>query len=110
MNFNSNNHLITIVNINSGNKIHFDYWASISNPKIQTQHELLSAFYCFISDCQCGLFSYKEFCDEFGLDANKTNHVTWEKCKVSLQKAEKIDINEDMIYNILNDLTENYGC
>lgn len=108
---NYNNHLITVTNTETHRKTAFEFWGSIMNSEIETEQELLFAFYCFLSDGDSSRYGFNEFCYEFGYYTDSRRaYKTFKACKRSLYKAERIGINEDMACNIMNDLQENYGC
>ena len=44
---NYNNHKITVTS--NGKKLTFDFWASISQPEIRNENELIESFYCCLS-------------------------------------------------------------
>ena len=108
---NYNNHLVTIVNTENHKKTAFEFWGSIMKPEIETEQELLFAFYCFLSDGQGSRYGFENFCFEFGYDTDSRKaYKTFKACEKSLKKAEKIGIDENMACDIMNDLQENYGC
>ena len=109
-NRNYNNHLVTVVNTETHKKTAFEFWGSIVKPEIETEQELLFAFYCFLSDGQGSRCGFEEFCSEFGYDTDSRKaYKTFKACEKSLHKAERIGINEEMACDIMNDLQENYG-
>lgn len=108
---NYNNHIVTVINMELHKKIDFEFWGSIVNPKIRTEQELLFAFYCFLSDGDSSRYGFSEFCSEFGYDEDSRKaYRTFKDCEKSLKKAEMIGIYESMACDIINDLSENYGC
>lgn len=81
------------------------------NPKISTEQELLFAFYCFLSDGEGSLYNFSDFCANFGYDEDSRKaYRIFRDCKKSLKKAKRIGIDEEMACDIMNDLSENYGC
>ena len=108
---NYNNHLVTIVNTETHKKTAFEFWGSIMKPEIETEQELLFAFYCFLSDGEGSRYGFENFCFEFGYDTDSRKaYKTFKACEKSLKKAERIGIDENMACDIMNDLQENYGC
>lgn len=108
---NYNNHLVTVVNTETHRKTAFEFWGSIAKPEIETEQELLFAFYCFLSDGQGSCYGFEKFCSEFGYDTDSRRaYKTFKVCEKSLHKAERIGIDEDMACDIMNDLSENHGC
>ena len=108
---NYNNHIITVINTDTNKKTNFEFWGSIINPEIQTEQELLFAFYCFLSDGNGAQYGFEEFCSEFGYDTDSRKaYKIFKVCEKSLAKAERIGIDEDAACDIINDLQENHGC
>ena len=108
---NYNNHLVTIVNTENHKKTAFEFWGSIMKPEIETEQELLFAFYCFLSDGEGSRYGFDDFCANFGYDTDSRKaYKTFKACEKSLKKAERIGIDEEMACDIMNDLQENYGC
>lgn len=109
-NSNYNNHRITVKNITTGKRTSFEFWASIANPTIKTEKDLLSAFSCFISDALAGSGSFESFCSEFGYDEDSRRaERTYKACVTSYNKAERVidgDLND--IYNELNEIENEY--
>ena len=80
-------------------------------PEIETEQELMFAFYCFLSDGDSSRYGFENFCSEFGYDTDSRKaYKTFKACEKSLKKAERIGIDEEMACDIMNDLQENYGC
>lgn len=108
---NYNNHMITVTNTETHKKTAFEFWGSMINPEITTTHELLFAFYCFLSDGESSRYGFNDFCENFGYDTDSRKaYTTFKACKKALQKAERIGINENIACDIINDLQENYEC
>lgn len=109
--FNSNNwnhHNITVTNTENGLRTRFDFWASIINPELETEYDVLNAFYCFVSDAISGNKSFWDFCSDFGYDADSmTAWKIWNSCKRSTKKLTRIFPGD--IYDLANELVENYG-
>ncbi len=105
---NYNNHVITVTNAETKQKISFEFWGSIMNPEIKTENELLNAFYCFVSDAVSGNDTFENFCRELGYNEDSiTAEKTWKTCKKSSEKLNKI-YNGD-IYDLVNELQEIAG-
>lgn len=108
---NYNRHIITITNTETKKRTRFDFWGSIAQPEIQTDDELLFAFYCFLSDAEGSRYGFKDFCGNFGYDEDSMRaYKAFKSCEKSLKKAENIGIDENTACDILNDLQENHGC
>ena len=108
---NYNNHTVTVYNTVTKKRTSFDFWSSIMNPEISTEQELAFAFYCFLSDGQGARYGFDNFCMEFGYDNDSMKaYHTFKACEKSMQKAERIGIDEDFCIEMLNDLQEKYEC
>ena len=52
---------------------------------------LLYAFWSFVSDADAGAQSFHDFCQDFGYDEDSIRHRrTWEACKASAAKLERL--------------------
>ena len=100
---NWNNYMITVTNTETDQKITFEFWASIANPELKTEYDILNAFYCFVSDAIAGSYNFKEFCNEFGYnnDSRQAEKI-YRKCKKQLEKLKKIYDGD--IYELANEL------
>lgn len=88
---NWNNYMITVTNTETNQKITFEFWASIANPELKTEYDILNAFYCFVSDAIAGSYTFEEFCSEFGYDNDSRQaEKIYKKCKKQLEKLKKI--------------------
>lgn len=102
---NYNNHIITVTNTETKQKVSFEFWGSIANPEIKTEKELLYAFYCFVEDALSGKMDFSEFCSEFGCDTDSRKaEKTWKACKRSTVKFERLYTGD--IYDFINKLQE----
>ena len=105
---NYNHHTVVVRNLSTGKKCRFDFWASLANPEIRTEEEVLHAFACFVRDSIYGEMDYDEFCDEFGYNTDsRIAEKAWKACGKSNDKLRRIfpgDINE-----LDYELTELYG-
>ena len=105
---NYNNHIITVTNTETEQKISFEFWGNIMKPEVKTEDELLNAFYCFVGDAVSGNDTFENFCSELGYNENSiTAERTWKACKKSAEKLNKI-YNGD-IYDLVNELQEIAG-
>lgn len=103
---NWNYHRITIKNTENCLRIGFDFWASIARPHLETEYDLLNAFYCFVSEALSGLETFEGFCSEFGYDTDsRTAERIWKACKSSAAKLERIAVGVDL-YDLCNELSE----
>jgi hypothetical protein len=108
---NFHNHMIKVTNINTQQSITFEFWNSIAKGEITEEQEVLSAFYCFVSDSLAGMETFSNFCSEFGHDEDsRSAEKTWEKCQKQCQKFTKVfDIENNDIYDFINELQEIAG-
>jgi hypothetical protein len=105
---NFNNHMITVTNTETGEKARFEFWASIANPELNKEYDILNAFYCFVSDAVSGSESFENFCSEFGYDTDsRTAEKIYKKCQKQLEKLNKIYDGD--IYELVNELSEIAG-
>jgi len=105
---NWNNHLVTVTNTDTKQRCTFEFWASISNPELSTEYDVLNAFYCFVGDAISGKMDFDEFCSEFGFDNDsRTAERTWKACKRATAKLERIYSGD--IYDLANELGELYA-
>lgn len=105
---NFNNHMITVTNTETGEKARFEFWASIANPILNKEYDILNAFYCFVSDAVSGSESFEEFCSNFGYDSDsRAAEKIYRKCKKQLEKLQKI--YDGNIYDLANELSEVAG-
>lgn len=102
---NFNNHMITVTNTETQQKITFEFWASIAHPELTTDYDVLNAFYCLVSDAISGEMSFDDFCSEFGYNNDsRTSEKIHRKCKKQLEKLKKIYDGD--IYDLCNELQE----
>lgn len=103
---NWNNHKITVKR--SGASVSFDFWASIAHPEIDSEYDVLNAFYCFVSDAISGAMPFEEFCSELGYDTDSRKaYQTWNACQAAHRKLRKIYSGD--IYELANELQEIAG-
>jgi hypothetical protein len=100
---NFNNHMVKVTNRDTQQSITFEFWASISNPKLKTEYDILNAFHCFVSDTIAGSYTFEEFCSEFGYNSDSRQaEKIYRKCKKQLEKLKKIYDGD--IYELENEL------
>ena len=105
---NWNHHKVTVTNTGNKLKTSFDFWASVAKPNVETEYDILNAFYCFISDAISGDMSFSEFCSEFGYDEDsRSAEKTWKACKRAADKLKRIYDGD--IYDLANRLQEIAG-
>ena len=102
---NWNHHNVTVKNRDNGEYTRFDFWASIADPEIRTEYDILNAFRCFVDDALAGKMSFSEFCSEFGYDEDSRRaEKIWKACKRSTEKLTRIYDGD--LYDLINDLEE----
>jgi len=105
---NFNNHMVTVTNTETEQKITFEFWASIVNPVLNSEYDILNAFYCFVGDAVSAKENFENFCSEFGYDSDsRTAEKIYKKCKKQLEKLNKIYTGD--IYDLVNELSEIAG-
>jgi hypothetical protein len=105
---NFNNNMITVTNKETEQKATFEFWASISNPELNSDYDVLNAFYCFVGDAVSGAETFENFCSEFGYDTDsRTAEKIYRKCKKQLEKLKKVYDGD--IYELVNELGEQYA-
>ncbi len=96
---NFNNHMITVENTETNQKICFEFWASLESPELQTEHEILKAFCLFVGDA-CFFKESEKY--QKNVTDKKTEKI-YKKCKKQFEKLSKI-YNDD-IYTLYNELS-----
>lgn len=105
---NFNNHMVKVVNTENGNRLTFEFWASIASIELKTEYDIINAFYSFVSDAVAGSETFDNFCSELGYSTDSREaEKTWKKCQKQLIKLRKIFDGD--IYNLLNELGENWA-
>lgn len=109
-----NKYFVYVTNTENGEKTRFTFWDSLVN----TQHgiildgdELLSAFYCFVSDACNGLYSFSEFCSEFGYDEDsRSAERIYKACQRSYNSFARVSgLDDSDMYDFINELQEIAG-
>ena len=106
--YNDRHNKVTIKNLENGKQTSFDFWGSIKNPRLESDYDLLNAFYCFVSDALSGLESFEIFCGEFGYDTDSRKAEKIHKvCKRAYTKFERVSgFSNDEMYDFINELSE----
>ena len=106
--YNDRHSKVTIKNLKNEKWTSFDFWGSIKNPRLESDYDLLNAFYCFVSDALSGLESFESFCDEFGYDTDSRKaEKIYKACKRAYTKFECISgFSNDEMYDFINELSE----
>lgn len=108
---NWNHHTVLVKSTETGKRTSFDFWASIMNPHLSSEYDVLNAFYCFVSDAVSGLESFSDFCREFGYDEDsRSAEKIWKSCRRSYEKLSRMSgFSRDEIYDLCNALAEAYA-
>jgi len=101
---NFNNHKIKVKTEHG--TIFFDFWASLHNPEINTDNEIIYTLYCFLSDAAATEQSYTDFCTEFSYELDKKSLKVYKACEKLNAKFNKIFTCD--LYNLLNELQNTY--
>lgn len=105
---NNRNYKVTVTNTETSAKAKFDFWSSISHPKLEKDYDVLNALYCFVSDAVSGDQTFEDFCGELGYDTDSISaKKTWKACKKQLEKLGSIYDGD--IYDLVNELSEVAG-
>lgn len=107
-NRNYNNHVVTVTNTETKKTTRFDFWCSIMRPEFESEYDVLNAFYCFVSDALSGLYSFDEFCGEFGYDSDSRKaEKIYRACKKAYEKFARVSgLSDDEMYDFINELAE----
>ena len=108
---NDRHNKVTVKNLDNGKRTSFDFWGSVVNPRVESEYDLLNAFYCFVSDALCGADSFIEFCNEMGYDSDsRSAEKIWKACTRSYIKFERVSgFDLDSMYDFINELQEVAG-
>jgi len=97
-------------NINTKNRIQFDFWTSRARPEMAGPKDLIEAFEAFLGDAMAGLETdYTRFCREFGYDPfddgdAKGARKAFDGCRRSL--AEWKELTDLDVCDVYRELTE----
>ena len=105
---NTNSYTVTVKSRETGKKTSFDFWCSIASPDFEKEYDVLNALYCFVSDAISGLYSFDEFCGEFGCDNDSRRaERIYKACKRAYNKFQRVSgYNDDQMYEFINELAE----
>ena len=110
-----NQYLVFLKNLESGEQCSFRYWSSNTVYRsMHTNHDLIFAVECFLSDAISGSNSFEEFCHELGYDLyddysggyNKKSKKIYNACKRSYKSALRVVGNDDDIYTLSNKIID----
>ena len=108
---NDRHNKVTIKNLDNGKRTSFDFWGSVVNPRVESEYDLLNAFYCFVSDGLSTVDGFENFCSEFGYDTDSRRaEKIFKACKRSEEKLFRVTgYSVDMMYDFINELQEVAG-
>lgn len=69
-----------------GREIQFDYYPSIANPSVNTEKELLWAFWCFILDAEYGEMELDDYAEEMGGGKISQILASYKLCEAAHEK------------------------
>lgn len=94
---NWNNHMVSVKNNETGEKIAFEFWNSIKNGEVKTHNELIGAFECLFMDATTD--DFEDWCSNCGYDTDSRKALSiYRKCQKQTTKLEKLlgySINEN---------------
>lgn len=96
-------HVIRVKDMETKKFFSFDYWASLANPEIADEKEVLQAFECFLNDCLVATDTLENFTSEFGYEEKEARRI-YAVCGRSLKKMKRI--YEGDLYDLYNELNE----
>jgi len=97
----------TIMVTHNDNTIEFDYWASLAQPTIENENDLVSAFYSFLLDNVSEYTTYEDFLSEYGYEDNDNARNTYEGCLENTEKLSELEILEEH-YELIEELQNQY--
>jgi len=108
---NYNYYKVIVKNSETGATTSFDFWASLARPELDTESDVLNAFYCFVSDAVAGSGDFETFCDEYGYNNDSIKALkTFRACKRSNRKFSRVSgFSLDEMYSFLDELCEIAG-
>ena len=77
-----------------------------NNVNVLPEEDLKWALSSFIDDALCGLLTYKDFKAECCVDEDTGAKKMYNDCKRLLGKIQALGIDEDLMYNMANELSE----
>ena len=102
---NWHHHNVTVTNTENGKRTRFDFWASINNPQLSSEYDVINAFRCFVDDAISGDMQFCDFCVEFGYDEDSRKaYNTWKACGRAAAKLDRIYDGD--IYELLDSLED----
>ena len=105
---NSNNHIITVYNTETGKYTRFEFWESIVEREIRTERQLIGAFECFLSDALTGIQNrdIDDFANEFGYTSVKECIRAWKGCTNAARKAKRVVGDESRLCDLINEIND----
>ena len=101
-----NQYRVSVKNLETGEKCSFRFWNStkVYRP-IKTNYDLIGALDCFLSDAISAVYSFEEFCIEFGYDLyddyKKAKRI-YNACKREYKSAIRVFGSEDEFCRVGN--------
>ena len=110
-NGNSNYHIITIKNTETGKEERFDFWQSSISVTMTTEQDVRAALNCILTDALYGNGSLKlaGFCDELGYCIEDVEDAirSFRACKKTYAQMKKLGYGTGKIIDTLNELNGN---
>ena len=109
-----NKYFIYVTNTKTGAKTRFTFWDSLYNTRrgvVLDGDNLLNAFYCFVEDACNGLYSFSEFCGEFGYDEDsRSAKRIYNACKRAYKSFTRVSgLSCEELFDFANELQKIAG-
>lgn len=109
-----NKYFVYVTNTDNGEKTRFTFWDSLDNTRrgvVLDGDDLLNAFYCFVSDACNGLYSFSDFCGEFGYNEDsRSAERIFKACQRAYKSFYRVSgFDDSSIYDFINELQEIAG-
>lgn len=104
---NTNQNTIVLTNMDTGKWTTFDFWGSYLYPELETDQDILDAFYYWLCDGMASRQSFDDFCFEFGYDDGRKSKKLFNLCKKNYEKWMKIcEMTESETWDFIDELGE----
>lgn len=109
-----NKYFVYVTNTDNGEKTRFTFLDSLDNTRrgvVLDGDDLLNAFYCFVSDACNSLYSFSDFCSEFGYDEDsQSTKRIFKACQWAYKSFSRVSgLDDSSIYDFINELQEIAG-
>lgn len=97
-------HIVYVQNLDNKKRTSFDFWASIAQPTMESEKDLLYAFLCFLDDAICGRYTVEDFFAELGYENPTEGFAAYRACQRAADKLDRLYDGE--VYDLVNRLRE----